>query len=58
MIVGPRTKAPVHRSDSMSRQSSSGSTRRVKTFVPAATNVASVVMNVATWNNGPQFRYT
>jgi hypothetical protein len=30
----------------------------VNTFVPAATYVASVVINVAMWNNGPQFRYT
>ncbi len=58
LIVGPTTNAPVHCSVSMSRQSSSASMRRVNTFVPAATNVASVVMKVAMWNNGPQFRYT
>ena len=48
----------MQRSASMSRHSSSASTRGVNTFVPPKWNVASVVMNVAMWNSGPQFRYT
>ena len=55
-IVGGMMNAPVQRSSAMSRHSSSASTRGVKTLVPPATNVARVVMNVATWNSGPQFR--
>ena len=50
--------APVHRSDSINRHSSSASTRGVNTLVPASWNVAIVVINVATWNSGPEFRYT
>ncbi len=57
-MVGPITNAPVQRSSAIKRHSSSASTRRVKTLVPPKWNVASVVMNVATWNNGPEFKYT
>ena len=48
----------MHRSASMIRQSSAPSTRRMNTFVPPKTNVASVCMNVPRWNSGPLFRYT
>ncbi len=42
----------------MIRQSSSASTRRVSTLVPPMRKVAKVVMRVATWNMGPELRYT
>ena len=48
----------MHCSVSMSRHSSSASTRGVNTLVPPCRNVASVEKNVAMWNSGPQFRYT
>ena len=48
----------MHCSASISRHSSSASTRGVNTLVPPITNVASVAQNVAMWNSGPQFRYT
>ena len=35
-----------------------GVDRGVNTLLPPARNVARVVMNVATWNSGPQLRYT
>ncbi len=49
-------KPPVQPSSAMSRHSSSASTLGVKTFVPPDRKVARVVMKVATWNRGPQFR--
>ena len=57
-MVGGMRNAPVQRSVAMIRHSSSASTRGVNTFVPPISSVASVVMNVATWNSGPEFRYT
>jgi hypothetical protein len=45
--VGPMRNAPLHCSISISRQSSSASTRGVKTLVPPMTNVASVAQKVA-----------
>lgn len=42
----------------MSRQSSSASTRRVITLVPPIPSTANVVISVAMWNMGPEFRYT
>ena len=48
----------MQRSASISRHSSSASTRGVNTFVPPWRYVARVDQNVAMWNSGPQFRYT
>ena len=55
-MVGGMMNAPLHRSVEITRHSSSASTRGVNTLTPPNTYVASVVMSVAMWNIGPQFR--
>ncbi len=56
--VGPMITACVQRCASITAHISAASARRTNTLRPPWCNVALVLMNVATWNSGPEFRNT